>query len=161
LVTAAPADKSELIEVGVGLGIGEGVGVGVGVGLGVCACTEEDAAATATTRTKTMTMALASLRPVPVSLVRDSRDEQHMNAISKRSANATKMQKSQRPAPICAQFSGSVNRSWSPARGDYRTLLFPSHRRKGANRSPARFPEPRQKLANAQISCCNIRHNRI
>jgi hypothetical protein len=23
------------------------------------------------------------------------------------------------------------------------------------------IPEPRQKLANAQISCCNIRHNRI
>jgi len=25
----------------------------------------------------------------------------------------------------------------------------------------ARFPELRQKLANAQNSCCNIRHNRI
>jgi hypothetical protein len=37
-----------------------------------------------------MAMAVASLRPVPVSLVRDSRDEQPMNAISKRSANATK-----------------------------------------------------------------------
>jgi len=42
--------------------------------------------------TKTVTMALARLRPVLVSLVREGRDEQHMNAIHKRSANSTKMQ---------------------------------------------------------------------
>jgi hypothetical protein len=34
-MTAAPADKSELMEVGVGTGVGEGAGVGVGEGLGV------------------------------------------------------------------------------------------------------------------------------
>ena len=35
-------------------------------------------------------MTLASLRPVPVSLAREGRDEQRMNVIPKRSASSTK-----------------------------------------------------------------------
>ena len=38
-----------------------------------------------------MAPALASLSPVPVSLVREGRDERHINAIPKRSANSTKL----------------------------------------------------------------------
>jgi hypothetical protein len=42
---------------------------------------------------KAMAMAVASRRPEPLSLVRDSRDEQPINAIPKSSANSTKQQK--------------------------------------------------------------------
>ncbi len=38
-----------------------------------------------------MATALASLSPVPVSFAREGRDEQHINAIPKRSANSTKL----------------------------------------------------------------------
>jgi hypothetical protein len=34
-ITAAPADKSELMDVGTGVGEGVGIGVGEGLGLGV------------------------------------------------------------------------------------------------------------------------------
>ena len=109
-----------------------------------------------------MTTALAMLRAAPVSRAREGRDEQHMNAIpkNKKERQFDKNAKYQRPAPICPQFSGSVNRSWPFARGDYRTLLFRCHRWRGAIHRCS-IPEPRQKLANPQISCCNIGHNRI
>jgi hypothetical protein len=42
---------------------------------------------------KATAKAVVSLRPDPRSLVRDSRDEQHINAIPKRSVNSTKLQK--------------------------------------------------------------------
>jgi hypothetical protein len=41
---------------------------------------------------KAAPMRLASLRPTPVSFAREDRDEQHMNAISKRSASSKKHQ---------------------------------------------------------------------
>jgi hypothetical protein len=77
------------VGLGVGLGVGEGVGdwVGVGVGeavgvgVGVCAWTDDGAAAT---KTKAIATAITSLRQIPVSFARESRDEQHMNAISKK-----------------------------------------------------------------------------
>src|ERR1700679_3124052 len=94
LVTVEPAETSELMKLGVGTGVGEGVGVGVGggVGLGDWACAD-DATPTASMTAKTTVMALASLRPDPVSLDRESRDEQHINAIPKRSASSTNTHK--------------------------------------------------------------------
>jgi hypothetical protein len=57
---------------------------------------------------------------VPVTFAREGRDERRINAISKKRAPVR--QKMQNPiglvAPICAQFFGSVNRSWSFATGD-------------------------------------------
>jgi hypothetical protein len=81
---AVPAEISELREVGVGIGVGEddGVGVGIGVGVGVCAWTGDDARATA--RMKAVATATTSLRQIPVSLAREGRDAQRMNAISKK-----------------------------------------------------------------------------
>ena len=76
-----------------------------------------------------MATAPASLRPAPVSFACDGRDEQHINALSKKIANSAKIVKSGRLVRICRQFSGSVNRSRSFAGGDYRTLLFRCHRR--------------------------------
>src|SRR3981081_3663207 len=84
-------------------------------------------------------MGLASFPPAPVWLARGNRDEQHINAIPKRSSGSTKNAKSHRPAPICPQFPGSVNRSWSIAEGDYRTLLFRCHRQRGPIASLSRF----------------------
>ena len=78
-----------------------------------------------------MARAPTSLRPVLVSFAREGRDEQHINAISRRGASSTNA-KSHRPASICPQFSGSVNRSRSFASGVYRTLLFRCHRSRGA-----------------------------
>ena len=97
-----------------------------------------------------------SRRPVPVFPAREGRDEQRMNIIPKSSASSTKHANPHRPMPICPQFSRSVNRSWSSARGDCRPLLFRCHRSLQISRGPA----PRS-LLSAQISCCNIRHNRI
>jgi hypothetical protein len=84
---------SELIIVGDGIGVGLGLGVGVGdgEGLGDCAQAEDVAAPpTASRTTKATAMALTaptSLGPDPVSLARESRDEPHINAISKSSVN--------------------------------------------------------------------------
>jgi hypothetical protein len=91
LVTVAPADRSELIDVdvgvgdglGSGVGLGEGVGVGVGVGLGDWACAGEDGTAAASIRPKTMATALATPRPAPLFLDRAGCGEQHMEAIPK------------------------------------------------------------------------------
>jgi hypothetical protein len=89
LVTAAPAEISELRTVGVGLGVGEGVGigvgvavgVGVGVGVGVCAWADEDATATASA--KTIETARTSLRPAAFCHARKGRVEPRINAIPK------------------------------------------------------------------------------
>ena len=40
-------------------------------------------------------------------------------------------------------------------------IVVPLPQRIGGDPAAARFPVPRQKLANAQISCCNIGYNRI
>jgi hypothetical protein len=82
---------SELIIVGDGIGVGLGLGVGDGEGLGDCAWAEDVAAPPTASKTAKATAmalaALAGLHPGPVSLARESRDEQHINAISKRSVN--------------------------------------------------------------------------
>ena len=169
-VTAAPAERSELIAVGVGLGLGAGVGVGVGVGVGeavgvgvgvVAAWTGGEPATTASMSVKATATALAKPRPVPVCPAREGRDEPHINCFSKKARQLGNCAKSRQPEPICPQFRGSVNRSWSSAKGDCRTLLFRCHRRPGSVSAPARFREPPPTLANPQISCCNIGYNRI
>src|SRR6266513_2550503 len=96
LVTAAPADRSELIE----------VGVGVGGGATTCAWPAE---ATATAIAKASATEITNLR-VPVSFARESRDEPSMNAISKKTPARQKMQNPSAWRPICAQFSATVNR---------------------------------------------------
>jgi hypothetical protein len=78
LATAAPADRSELIEVGVGVGGGA-----------VCAWTVE---AVATAVTKASAAEITSLRRVLVSFARESRDEPYINAISKKTPARQKMQ---------------------------------------------------------------------
>src|ERR1700730_18201530 len=58
---------------------------------------------------------------------------------TKRSASSTKNAKYQRPAPICPQFSGSVNRSWPFARGDLRDIVVPLPQVARGDPSLARF----------------------
>ena len=60
------------------------MGVAVGVTVGVCAWTDDGAAATV--KTKAIATATTSLRQVPVSFARESRDEQHIKPFPKRSA---------------------------------------------------------------------------
>jgi hypothetical protein len=85
-VTAAPADKSELVS------IGDGVGGGVGGGRGaICARAGSVAAATASSMPKTVATAPASVRPVPVFFARKGRDKQRINAISRRRFNSAKV----------------------------------------------------------------------
>ena len=108
LSTAVPDEMSELIMVtvgvgsgvgdGDGLGVGVGVAVGVGMGVGVtvgvgdCALAGEKAAIVTTTP-KASAIARATTRPDLVPSAREGRDEQHMEAIPKRSANSVKVQK--------------------------------------------------------------------
>jgi len=56
---------------------------------------------------KTMAMALASLSPVPVSFAREGRDEQHINAIPKRSANSTKLRNPSGPRRFALSSPGA------------------------------------------------------
>ena len=88
-----------------------------------------------------MTTALAMLRAAPVSRAREGRDEQHMNAIpkNKKERQFDKNAKYQRPAPICPQFSGSVNRSWPFARGDLPDIVVPLPQVAKGDPSLARF----------------------
>jgi hypothetical protein len=65
------------------------IGVGVGGGATVCAWTIE---AAATAITKASTTEITSLRWVPVSFARESRDEPHINAVSKKTPARQKMQ---------------------------------------------------------------------
>jgi hypothetical protein len=85
------------VGIGVGVAVGDGDGVGVDVGVGVsvglgngdCALAG-DTAAIVTARTKASAMVRATTRPAAVPLAREDRDEQHMDAIPKRSANSVK-----------------------------------------------------------------------
>jgi hypothetical protein len=52
----------------------------------------------------------ARLPLVSQPLARENHNEQRIKAIPKKSASSTKMQNLRRPAPICPQFLGSVNR---------------------------------------------------
>src|SRR5260221_6951128 len=104
------------------VGVGDGVGPGASepLGVSVCAWTDEDAVAMM--KTKAIAAATTSLRQVPVSFACESRDGQHMNAISKKQRWLGKKCKIPRAQwPICAQFPGSVNRPWSLKMGDCRT----------------------------------------
>src|SRR5712671_1832941 len=109
---------------------------------------------------KTIVTVPTSLRPVLVSFAREGRDEQHIMPFPDR-GQLDKNAKSHRPAPICPQFTTSVNRSRSFALGVYWRLLFRCHRSRGRDVVADQISEPARKLAKAQISCCNIRHNRI
>jgi len=73
-----------LIWVGVGTGVGDGAGVGVGPGNSDCAAADVDDNVAQGVSVRTAARAIAA---AILFLVRDGRDEQHMNAISrKRSA---------------------------------------------------------------------------
>jgi hypothetical protein len=154
------------VGLGVGLGVGEGVGdwVGVGVGeavgvgVGVCAWTDDGATATA----KTIATATTSLRQIPVSVARESRDEQHMNAISKKSSAGSA--NNPKYHSLDSRFA-PVSRKRQPVlvlkngRLPHIVVAMPQAIRPMSPMS--RFPELCQKLAKAQNSCCNIRYNRI
>jgi hypothetical protein len=159
LVTVETAEISELTRLGVGTGVGEGVGVGVGIGVGLGDWAwADDTTTTARMTAKTTVSALAKLRPVPVSFDRESRDEQHINAIPKRSASSTNTHKIR-----------SIGTDLPPVLEGGQPVLVRRHRRLAAIVVPLpqvasaipRLPQPRPKLANTQFSCCNIGHNRI
>jgi hypothetical protein len=116
LVTAAPAEKSELRTVGVGLGVGEGVGVGAGGGGGrttaPCARADVDIEATATPSTKAIATACKNLRPTAVRHARNGRVEQRINAIPKKtcasSAKKAKFQSARFDLPSVRRDRQSV-----------------------------------------------------
>jgi hypothetical protein len=74
--------------------------------------------------TNAIATALASQRLAPVSVVREGRDEQHINAIPKTGAGSTKCAKLYR---ICPHLPQSVNRSGQVIKGDCEPLWFPRH----------------------------------
>jgi hypothetical protein len=96
LITAAPAEISELMAVGVGLGVGVGVGAGGGGGgtNAPCAWAEVDSEATATVSANATATARTNLRPTAVCHARKGRGEQRINAIPKNSASPAKKAKS-------------------------------------------------------------------
>jgi hypothetical protein len=107
-----------------------------------------------------MATALATLPPAPVSRAREGRDEQHMNLIPK---GAPARQKCKMPAAGADLPSVLRERQSVLVRrkGLLPDIVVPLPQ--ATRRDPIAWsiPEPRQKLANAQISCCNIRYNRI
>jgi hypothetical protein len=144
--------------VGVGEGLGVGVGVDVGVGVGVWACADD---AIAKTRTKTTATALASLRARPVSVTREDRDAQHMNANPSRRASLARMPNSPSLKVDLPPVLRERQSLTAIGRGQLPGIVVLPPQVAGGDSSPHRFPKPRQKLANAQISCCNTRYNRI
>jgi hypothetical protein len=79
---------SELIWVGVGTGVGDGVGVGEGLGDGEgdCANAGTEPAATESANARAVKAARMSREPAPLSLARDGRNKQRMDAISRRNS---------------------------------------------------------------------------
>jgi hypothetical protein len=136
------------------ISIGAGTG---GATSGPLARASGDAAKNA--NAKAIATARTSPWPVPIFPACNGRDEQRINANPKKERLlGNKPKNPYRPVPICAQFARSVNRLRSFARGDCLPLLFCCHRSSTGRRPD--FPA-RRKLAKGQISCCNIRHNRI
>jgi hypothetical protein len=157
-----------MLAVGVGVGVGDGDGIGVGVGVGVsvglgdgdCALAG-DKAAIVKARAKASATAGATTRPAPVPFAREGRDEQHMDAIPKSSANLSKVQKilsyeGDLPLVPAEGQSVLVPRRWGLAGI---VPLLPQLESRPAEREPD--SRTFHKLANARISCCNPQHNRI
>jgi hypothetical protein len=106
-----------------------------------------------------MAMALGSLRPAPLSFARVGRGEQHMDAIPKE-----RQLKNTEITPAGADLPPVLReRQLVLVLGEGRLAdnVVPLPQVVGGDLVAVRFREPRQKLANARISCCNIRHNRI
>src|SRR4051794_14651586 len=106
-------------------------------------------------------MVLTSPRPVPVSFAREGRDEQHMNANSKRERPLDKKCKmpsagADLPRVLMERQLGLV-----PGKGRIPDIVVPLPQLVSGDLITGQIAEPRQKLANAQNSCCNIRYNRI
>jgi hypothetical protein len=138
---------------------GEGAGAGGGASAIEAARAGDDTAAKAAMTPKMTVVAFETLRPRLVPLARDGGGAQHMNLFLKKNG-CPKMQKNTRPMLICAQFSRA------------QSVLVLSQRRLAdfccsaatysrSHSVAAGFPEISRPLANAQISCCNPRHNRI
>jgi hypothetical protein len=102
-----------------------------------------------------MATALATLPP-PVSPAREGRDEQHINAIPKRSATSPKCN-----MPTAGADLPPVLKKGQSVLVSLPDIVVPLPQGTRGDPIAWSIPEPRQKLANAQISCCNIRHNRI
>jgi hypothetical protein len=100
-----------------------------------------DVEASANVSAKAAAMVFTTSRTAPGSPVREGFEEQRINIIPARSAARRKNTKTlDRQNPICAQFSGSVNRSGSRAPADCWALLFRCHRPQQAandHRAPA------------------------
>jgi monoamine oxidase len=144
------------------IGVGDGVGLGASEPLAVSVCAWTDDGGAATAKTKAIATATTSLRQIPVSFARESRDEQHMNAISKKSSAGSA--NNPKYHSLDSRFA-PVPRKRQPVlvlkngRLPHIVVAVPQAIRP---MSPTtRFPELCQKLAKAQNSCCNIRHNRI
>jgi len=98
---------------GVMTGGGGGGGGGSTIAAGACACADVGAATMARSP-KRIAPTVTELRPAPQqSLARENHDEQRINAFPKKTGRQLdkKSKKSPSAAPICPQFSRSVNRS--------------------------------------------------
>ena len=114
-----------------------------------------------------MATAPASLPPAPVSFACDGRDEQHINALSKWLVSkgsfqkARQLDKKRKIRPAGADLPPVLRERQSVLvlrQGQLPDIVVPLPQ---AIRGGLIVCSISQKLANAQISCCNIRHNRI
>jgi hypothetical protein len=110
---------------------------------------------------KTMATAPASLRPVLVSFAREGRDEQHIKCHFRKAGQFAKKCKialagADLPPVIRKRQSVSLVR-------DRRLpdIVVPLPQVARGDLVADRIYRTARKLAKAQISCCNIRHNRI
>ena len=115
---------------------------------------------TASIRPKTTAMALRSPRPAPLSFARVRRGAQHMDAIPKEHQfkKITKITPARADLPPVLREGQSV---LLLGRGRLADNVVQLPQVIGDGLVAARFCEPRQRLAKVQISCCNIRYNRI
>jgi hypothetical protein len=122
------------------------------VGLADCASAGDDTAAPPSISIKATATAAAIRRPDPRFLVRDSRDEQPINAISKSSANSAETAKTPTTVGDLPPLLRERQSVLLLCGGRLPVIVVPLPQVGG---TPMTNWHARGKLANSQISCCN------
>jgi hypothetical protein len=144
-----------LISIGVGVGAGAGAGGGGGGGrASTWAPADDDATAKASA--KAIATALATPRPGALcfAFARESREEPRINANPKSSASSTKYARCQSAGADLPSVHRERQSVMAACEGRLPGIVVPLPQVATGNRR-------RRKLAKLQISCCNIRYNRI
>jgi hypothetical protein len=148
------SDDREGVGLGVGVGLRVGVAVGVGVGVARWACADVDASADA----KAIATVIATQLAAPGFPVREGLEEPRINIIPTSSAARQKNTEISIGHGRFARSSQGASIGHGPRREPIAEHCCSAATAR--NKPQKANSRPRQ-LAKMQISCCNIRHNRI